>query len=91
MKHPLHSFLNRKIVADHLVLTFTQIICVIASGFVAALSFRKLLSLDLTEAQIFAGILLSAVVPMLILVIALLLPLAFYPHHQTSQPQQLKA
>ena len=91
MKHHLHSLLNRNIVADHIVLTLTQIVCVIASGFVGALSFRKLLSLDLTEAQIFAGILLSAVVPMLILVLALLLPLAFYPHRETVRPKQLKA
>lgn len=48
--------------------------CFVAGVLVGALSFWKLTRLDLTEAQLFFGVLLSFVTPLLFIIIGLQLP-----------------
>ncbi len=76
MKHQISQILNRHIVADATVAKFVQYLCFVASIFVLALSLRTLSRLDLTEPQMFFGVLLSFVTPMLFIIGGLLMPMA---------------
>ena len=90
MKNQLLSFLNRKIVSDRTGHALAQVLICAATLFVGALSLRKLVSLDLTEAQLFFGILLCAILTMLMFLIALVIPLASCVQHETSRSEKLK-
>ena len=76
MKQQIAQVLNRNIVADNTLLSLLQSICFVLSIAALALSFWKLSRLDLTESQLFFGILLSSITPLLFIVIGLLLPFA---------------
>ena len=79
MKHQIAQILNRKIVADATVAKLVQILCFVGSIFVLALSLWKVSQVDLTELQIFGGVLLSSIIPMLLIILGLLLPTAISP------------
>lgn len=53
-----------------------QAVCFVAAGVSLIASWWKVTQLDLTEAQLFFGVLLSLCVPLLLVVVGLLLPLA---------------
>ena len=74
MKHQIKELLSHKISSDVFDMRLGQGACFVASALVGALSFWKLTRLDLTEAQLFFGVLLSFVTPLLFIVIGLLLP-----------------
>lgn len=79
MKHQIIPILNLHLVADNTVAKFVQILCFAVSILVLTLSLWKLARLDLTEAQLFFGVLLSAIMPMLFIVLGILIPLAVAP------------
>jgi len=79
MKFQIAHTLNRNIVADDIVVNLVRILCFSGGLFVFGLSLWKLLRLDLTEAQIFFGILLSSISAMLLIFLGLLLPHAIKP------------
>jgi len=79
MKHQITQILNRHIVADDTVARFVQILCFVVSIFVLTLSLWKLSRLDLTESQIFFGVLLSVITPMLFILLGVLMPIAIAP------------
>ena len=76
MRRYITERLSRKITNDVFDRRLGQCICFAAGLLVLALSFWKLTRLDLTEAQLFFGILLSFVMPLIFIVIGLLLPLS---------------
>ena len=76
MKQQITQILNRNIVADNTLLSLLQIMCFLLSIVALVLSFWKLSRLDLTESQLFFGVLLSLITPLLFIVLGLLLPLA---------------
>ena len=67
--------LNYKISTDVFDRTWGQVACFAAGVLVLALSFWKLTRLELTEAQLFLGVLLSLAVPLLCILIGLVLPM----------------
>ncbi len=73
------QILNRNIVADDTVAKLGRVLCFVAGIFVLVLSLWKLSRLDLTESQIFFGVLLSSITPILLIVSGLLLPIAIAP------------
>jgi uncharacterized membrane protein YiaA len=79
MKLQITQTLNRNIVADDAMAKFVRVLCFVAGIFVLGLSLWKLSHLDLTESQIFFGVLLSGIMPMLLIVLGLLLPIAITP------------
>ena len=79
MKHQIVQILNLHLVADNTVAKFVQILCFAVSIFVLTLSLWKLACLDLTEAQLFFGVLLSSIMPILLIVLGILMPLAIAP------------
>jgi hypothetical protein len=79
MKHRITQILSLSIVADHTMARVVQVLCFVVSIFVLTLSLWKLGRLDLTEAQMFLGVLLSAIMPLHFVVIGLLMPLAVAP------------
>jgi len=76
MKLQITQALNRNIVADDTVAKLVRVLCFLASIFVLSLSLWKLSHSDLNESQIFFGVLLSSVTPMLLIILGLLLPIA---------------
>ena len=76
MKHPLTSYLCRDVVADGKLIGILQGACFAAGVAVLVLSLSALPRLDLTTAQLFLGVLLSVITPLLLIVIGLLLPIA---------------
>ena len=76
MKHPIVQLLNRNVVADETLIRLAQVACFVVGVAVLALSIWKLARLDLTEAQLFCGVLLALVTPLLLIVIGLLLPIS---------------
>jgi hypothetical protein len=76
MRQQIAESLNGKITSDAFDVRFAQLACFAASLLVLALSVWKLTRLELTEAQLFFGILLSFVMPLNFIVIGLLLPLS---------------
>ncbi len=79
MKHPIIQVLNRHIVADHIVVRLVQILLFVAGISTLMLSLWKLSRLDLTEAQLFFGVLLSPITPMLFIILGVLFPMAITP------------
>jgi hypothetical protein len=76
MRQKFLESLNYKVTNDAFDMRFAQVACFIAGQLVLALSLWKLTRLELTEAQLFFGILLSFAMPLLFIVIGLLLPLS---------------
>ena len=76
MKQQIAQILNRNIVADHTLMGLVQILCFVGGIVAFGLSFWKLSRLELTEVQLFFGVLLSTITPLLFIVIGLLVPLA---------------
>ena len=76
MRQQITESLNYKVTNDAFDMRLAQVACFVAGLLVLALSFWKLTRLDLTEAQLFLGILLSFAMPLLFIVISLLLPLS---------------
>ena len=76
MKTHLPPFLNRQILSEQAIVRLSQLLCFIGAVFALVLSFSKLSRLELTEVQIFFGMLLCMVTPLLLIVIGLLVPLA---------------
>jgi uncharacterized membrane protein len=68
------SFFNRTISSDAFDTRLGQGTCFVASIVVLVVSFWKLTQLDLTETQVFFGLLLSFCTPLLLVIIGLLLP-----------------
>ena len=68
--------LGLRITNDSFDAKFGQFVCFAAAVLMMVLSFLKLTRLDLTEAQLFFGMLLSLIVPLLLIIIGLLLPVA---------------
>ncbi len=80
MKHSFTQVLNLRIVADDTVANLVRIMCFVASVFVMTLSLWKLTRMEgLTEAQLFLGVLLAPITPMLLIIIGLVLPMAIAP------------
>ena len=75
MRQHIARLLGRKISDDSFDRRLGQGVCFVASSVVALVSFWKLARLDLTEAQLFFGILVSLCTPLLLIVIGLLLPI----------------
>ncbi len=76
MKQHLAESLSYKITKDAFDRRLGQVVCFAAAVLVLALSIWKLTHLDLTEAQLFFGVLLSFVMPLLLIAIGLLLPIS---------------
>ena len=70
----LKSF-DRKIANDSFDANLARGTCFAVALFVLGLSFWKLTQLELSEAQLFFGVLLSLSVPLLFIIAGLLLPL----------------
>jgi hypothetical protein len=75
MKHHIREWLNHQITDDAFDMRLAQRACFVVSALVLGISFRKLTRLDLTESQLFFGVLLSSATPLLFIVIGLLLPI----------------
>jgi cytochrome bd-type quinol oxidase subunit 2 len=75
MKCHIAEWLNRKITNEDSDIRVAQSVCFVAAVLVLALSQWKLARLDLTESQLFFGVLLSLAAPLLFVVIGLLLPI----------------
>ena len=76
MRQHITELLSYKITNDPFDMRLGQGACFVAGALVFALSFWKLTRLDLTEAQLFFGVLLSFATPLLFTVIGLLLPIS---------------
>ena len=76
MKQQLARVMNRPIVADATMAKLVQILSFAAAISVLTLSLWKLTRLDLTEAQLFFGVLLSVITPLLLVILGCLIPLA---------------
>lgn len=79
MKLQITQTLNRKIADDETVANLFRILSIAASLFVLMLSLWKLTRMELTESQLFFGVLLAPITPILLLVLGLLLPMAIAP------------
>jgi len=75
MNHRITEGLQHKITSDVFDMRLGQGGCFTACAFVLWASFWKLTRLELTESQLFFGVLLSFVTPLLLVVIGLLLPM----------------
>ena len=76
MKDTMIGLLGHKISSDSFDTKLAQAAFSVAGVLVLALSFWKLTRLDLSEAQLFFGVLLSLCPPLLLMVVGLLLPIA---------------
>lgn len=79
MKQQIIQILNRHIVADDTVMRFLPIPMFVAGISTLMLNLRKLSRLDLTEAQLFFGVLLSLIVLLLFIILGILLPMGVAP------------
>ncbi len=66
--------LSYKITTDAFDMRLAQVASFVAAVLVLTLSFWKLTRLELTEAELFFGVLLCFTMPLLLIVIGLLLP-----------------
>ena len=74
MRDQIKRFMSRRTTSEAFDIRFAQVACFVAAVLVLALSIWKLTRLDLTETQLFFGVLLSLFVPLLCVVVGLLLP-----------------
>ncbi len=78
------GFFGRTISSDAFDTKLGQGVCFVASIVVLAVSFWKLTQLELTEAQVFFGLLLSFCTPLLLVIVGLVLPGARSSRNQHS-------
>jgi uncharacterized membrane protein YiaA len=76
MKDTITRFLGHKITSDALDVRLGQAVCFVGGVVMLAVSMWKLTRLDLSEAQFFFGVLLSLCVPLLLVIVGLVLPIA---------------
>jgi uncharacterized membrane protein YiaA len=75
MKNSTLGRLNYKVTSDLFDVKFGQGACFLAGLLVFVLSFWKMTRLELTESQLFFGVLLSFATPLLFIIMGLLLPI----------------
>jgi hypothetical protein len=71
-----YPVLRRTISSDAFDRRLGRVFCFVASGLLLMVSMWKLTRLDLNEAQFFFGLLLSLCVPLLLVIVGLVLPIA---------------
>lgn len=76
MKVTITRFFGQQISSDAFDKRLGQVVCFVAGGLVLVLSMWKLTRLGLSEAQLFFGVLLSLCVPLLLVIVGLVLPIA---------------
>jgi hypothetical protein len=76
MNGPITQFFGHTVSNDAFDTKLGQGVCFLASVLILMVSLWELARLDLTEVQLFFGLLLSLAVPLLLLVVGLILPLA---------------
>ena len=76
MKDTPARFFGRTISSDAFDTKLGQVVCFVGSVVTLVVSLWKLTQLDLTEAQLLFGLLLSLTVPLLLLIVGLVLPMA---------------
>lgn len=74
MRDAMIHFFGRTISSDDFDTKLGQGVCFVASIVVLVVSFWKLTQLELTEAQVFFGLLLSFCTPLLLVIVGLVLP-----------------
>jgi uncharacterized membrane protein YiaA len=72
MKNAIIQFLGRRISDDSFDAKLARVACFVAGVLVFALSIWKLTRLELSEAQLFFGVLLSGCVPLLCIILGFL-------------------
>ena len=83
MKNTIMRLQNYRITSDRFDIRLGQSACFLAGVLVLVLSFWKLTRLELNEAQLFFGVLLSLCVPLLFIAVGLLLPITI-SHEKSS-------
>ena len=76
MKQHIAKIMSRQITSDSFDLNLVRVASFIAAAVVLTLSIWKLTRLELTEKELFFGILLSLIIPFQLIVLGLLLPLS---------------
>ncbi len=76
MRPHIAETFSYKITTDAFAMKLVQGACFVTSLLVLAASFWKLMRLDLTEIQLYCGVLLSLTTPLLFVVIGLLIPMS---------------
>lgn len=76
MKQQIAKIMGSQITSDSFDLNFIRVAFFAAAIFVMTLSFWKLSRLELTEAELFFGVLLSLITPLLLAVVGIIFPLA---------------
>lgn len=76
MKNTITRFFGRTISSNAFDTRLGQVVCFVAGVLVLVVSMWKLTQLDLSEAQFFFGVLLSLCVPLLLILVGLVLPIA---------------
>jgi hypothetical protein len=76
VKDTIIRFFGHTITSDAFDLRLGQAVCFVGGVLMLAVSMWKLTRLDLSEAQFFFGVLLSLCVPLLLFIVALVLPIA---------------
>jgi len=76
MKDTLTGGFGRTITTNAFDMKLGQAVCYVASVILLFVSWWKMTRLDLSEAQLFFGLLLSFSTPLLLVIVGLLLPIA---------------
>ena len=76
MKDTIARFFGHPISSDAFDTRLGQVVCFVAGVLMLVVSMWKLTQLDLSEAQLFFGVLLSLCVPLLLIIVGLVLPIA---------------
>lgn len=76
MKKRITEFMGRRVSSDVFDLRLGQVSAFAVGGLVFILSVWKLTRLDLTEAQLFLGVLLALIVPLLCIIMGFLCQIA---------------
>ena len=82
MKQQIAKIMGYRITNDSFDMNLARVASFVAAVFVMALSLGKLTRLELTEEQLFFGLLLSVITPLLMIIVGLLLPISWSaPEH----------
>ena len=76
MEHPITQFFGRKISNEVFDLKLGQVVSFVTGILLFALSIMKLTKLDLSETELYFGVLLSLTVFFLCIIMGLLLPMS---------------
>ncbi|MDO8502731.1 MAG: hypothetical protein Q7S20_12890 [Gemmatimonadaceae bacterium] len=79
MNDTITRFFGHTISSDAFDRRLGQVVCFVAGVVMVVVSLWKLTRLDLSEAQFFFGVLLSLCVPLLLVIVGLVLPIATTP------------